>query len=229
MRFSNILIATVCLLVSGSITALSYARILEIERPHHTFLQGYLNQGIQNFIMSADDECIGEMHIDLHHEKATQVKATGYLKAKLNSTPIDVAIDSQEYFNPLGQMTDSATSLKSSLFKVSAVTTGIHPLKANLIFEASEKKLNFNREVPGPLVISEYSPLKFQLEYFQALPLQPIAVQGPTALLSGEYNLSIKRKPPGFVCDPHHRLDLSKVIDRIESMIGQKNKSVNHD
>lgn len=221
MPSRGILLAAIIFLVSASATVFAYARIIEIEQPVFVFLSDYLSVGKREFIFKAEGACIGSVTVDIWREKATTIKTSGILRANLNSKEIDVKIESQSYFNPLGQMTDSSAQLSGPNFKASAITKEIHPIKVTLALNAAGKDLSFSKELPGPVQVGEFSPGKLHLEYRQAAPVQPIALDGPVSFVKSEYNLSIEPADEAKPCNKNSRIDLSRLVKKMQSFTGK--------
>ncbi len=221
MPSRGIILAAIIFLASVSATVFAYARILEIERPAFVFLDDYLSVGRREFLFKSEGSCIGSISVDIWREKATTIKTTGVLRATLNSKNIDIKIESQSYFNPLGQMTDSTTRLTGPNFMASAITKEIHPIKVTLALNAAGKDLSLNKELPGPIQVAESTPGKLHLEYSQVAPVQPIAFNGPVEFVKSEYNLAIEPASDSNTCNSSGRIDLSRMIKKLQTFTGK--------
>jgi hypothetical protein len=152
------------------------------------------------------------------HDKATIFRAQGVISTQIHTNQIDVHIDGNAYFNPLGQMTESSFSLTSESFKGSLTTSSIHPIQATLKASINEKAKEITKEIPGPLVISEAQPGKLQLQYNQELPIQSLAIQAPAIFLKSELNLKIEPTNQTTGCTVKDRIDLTKLVSKVGAL-----------
>jgi hypothetical protein len=206
------------LLSSGSATLLAYARIIEIESPKFTLENDLLSIGEHNFLIKAKDRCIGNIMLSFWHDKATIFRAQGVISTQIHKNAIDVHIDGNAYFNPLGQMTESSFSLTSDSFKGSLTTASIHPIQATLKASLNENTKEITKEIPGPLLISKTQTGKLQLNYNQELPVQSLAIQAPAIFLKSELNLKIEPTNNNAGCEHKDAIDLTNLVSKVGAL-----------
>lgn len=204
-------------MIGTAVTVLSYAQIVKLEAPKHSFEADFLTVGDHHYLIKSDQSCIGKISINVWQQKATGIRVTGIVKAEANGAPIDAHISGEAYFNPLGQMSESSFNLTGEGFKGTVSTSAIQPISLNLSFKAHDIEKSFSKEIPGPLLIEEKSPGKLQLQYNQAMPVQPLTLQAPAAFLRKELKLSIESSDKLGCIEPT-RIDLSKLLKKINSL-----------
>jgi hypothetical protein len=190
---------------------------MKLEAPKHLFEADFLTVGDHYYSIKAGQECVGKISINVWQQKAAGIRLTGIVKATVNGAPIDAHISGEAYFNPLGQLSESSFNLIGEGFKGTVATSAIQPIALNLSFKANDIEKSFSKEIPGPLLIEEKSPGKLQLQYNQAMPVQPITLQAPAAFLRTELKLSVEPSDKKGCSNPS-RLDLSKLLTKIKSL-----------
>lgn len=204
------------MVTSIGVTKYAYDSILSFESAKFSYQDDFLSVGDHHFTIKARNICIGEISFSLRKEKATYGKAQGKISASVSDSPIDVHIDGNFYFNPLGQMSDLHFGLTSEGLKASVTTSEIHPIKLEAEAVFNDKTRKFNKEIPGPVIIKEISEGKFQLQYDQEMPISPVALKAPAAFLQSELNLQILQKTTKDDCKDQGRIDLTRLISQIK-------------
>lgn len=214
------------LFLTGSVvTVLAYAQIIKIEAPQHSFEADFLTVGDHHFLIKAGQNCVGKISMNIWQQKATGIRVSGVVNATANGADIDAHISGEAYFNPLGQMSESSFNLIGEGFKGTISTSSIQPIALNLSFKANNIEKTFSKEIPGPLLIAETSPGKLELQYNQAMPMQPITLHAPAAFLRSELKLSVESSDKNGCPNPS-RMDLSKLLTKINSLKISNNGTV---
>ncbi len=207
--------ASAILVASLIATKVAYNSIVRSEVARFTYQEDFLTVGDHSFVVNAQGLCIGEISFSLRKDKATFGKAQGKISAQVLNKPIDVHIDGNFYFNPLGQMSDFFFSLASDDLQGSITTSSIHPIKIEAQTKINGELKKFEREIPGPIVIEEINTGKFQIRYDQDMPVSPIALKAPAMFLQSELKLGIFQKSPQLNCTNPGRIDLTSLVSKI--------------
>lgn len=228
MRKRELIAVCSVLLISTITSVIAYARITEIERPQFTLFETLLTTGDNKFIISSHEKCVGKILINIEKERATTAHLVSVFHAKIQKKEIDVNLKGKFYFNPLGQMTDSSVSIESLNLSLSAETIEINPIKAKVKINALGKDYVLDREILGPLLISEYEPSKIRIEYNQFEKEKISLLEGPTTLIKNEFDLNIVAVNDLSQCNKSNntRLDLDRVLPFIKKLSNQNNLEV---
>jgi len=170
------------------------------------------------FLAKANLICIGEIHLDFSRDKSTILRTTGSIRTNLNGKQLDISIKSHSYFNPLGQLSDASFNVTSSNIEISASASGINPIKIDFSLRAFDKNIKYKSELKGPILIQEFSPGEFRLEYNNNSPINEVYLKSPAKLISEEYKINISAENSAASCNEKSKnsLDLSKIIDRFK-------------
>ncbi|RIL05759.1 MAG: hypothetical protein DCC75_11430 [Proteobacteria bacterium] len=217
-RHGDIIFALVILALSSSLSFFAYERVLNIERPE-SILSSQLKAGSRQFSVIQNNKCVGSIESKLLHENTFYLNLTGELRFSHGQERFQANFQSEAYFNPLGQLTESLTKLTNKESRVFVQTHQVNPIKATLSANLGGKRFSHAMELPGPLILSQTNPGWYEL---QRPPGSPGGELLHTFLKPASEKLGITLKEDAPCGDDQQgKIDLTPYLNEANSLVAR--------
>lgn len=157
------LLAFLVFVVSSTIAAGAYARLLEQEKPGDSKLLS-LKSGEQSFNITSHGRCVGTLHTNLEQGKGSFCTVNGSLNSLWQNKLVSSQLKASFYFNPLGQLNYGEISLQVDTNEVTLNLNEVNPIKLNIKGLVAGKNFEHALALPGPLTLIKSSTDNFTLQ-----------------------------------------------------------------
>ncbi len=218
MRAIDIPISITLLVALSIATVFSYLHLLEVEKPEDLFgrsiLPGHSNESILH-----GTRCIGEFKTTLIDTDTKELTTEGMVRILFQGRSAPAFLKFYALFNPLGQLTDSRTSLTFGDSSLVLNSSGITPINVHITGYHEGTHFERDNTISGPVLLTKTHGGGYTLEYLPLSAQKNTFVSSLVGKILSENQLSLSQDSALACRQGTEQFDITPLVTYANTLI----------